>query len=73
MNMNAILKPNFKKNKINNIEDSSNEEDPKIKDMEQALAQTLENIKKVLTFFQRCQREIIKTGSSTKFRTLRLA
>ena len=49
--MNAILKPNFKNNKINNIEDSSSEEDPKIKDMEQKLAQTLENIEKSIKIF----------------------
>ena len=49
--MNAILKPNFKKNKINNIEDSSSEEDPKIKDMEQTLAQTLEKIEKNIKIF----------------------
>ena len=44
MSIKAILDHKFNKNTITSIEDSSSEEDPKIKYMEQTLAQTLENI-----------------------------
>ena len=46
--MKVVLDPKFKENTITNIEDSSSEEDPRIKDMERKLDQTLENIKKGL-------------------------
>ena len=69
MSMKAILDCKFNKNKTTSIEDSSSEEDPKIKYMEQTLAQTLDNIEKRLKNFP----EVADTGENTKFRILRFA
>ena len=51
MNMKEILDPKFKKDMVTTIEYSSSEEDPKIMNMEQTVAQTLENIEKNLKIF----------------------
>ena len=51
MNVKSILDSKFKKDMVTTIEYSSSEEDPKIMNMEQTVAQTLENIEKNLKIF----------------------